>query len=117
MGWNYRMRASRNPYYFGKNGNRRPGCFSNIYISSAKEKAKEKSDDYINRQKILDEIETRCEKNNENLDDVVDEIAQREEVKEQFNYFAKNGITDISSIFKNWYNGRVREKKGFEKSR
>ncbi len=107
MGWNSRMRASRSSYNFRKNGSYRPGSSSDFHISLVNKE----SDDYMNRQRVLDEIKTRCEKNNEKLDNVVDEIVKRKEIKEQFDYFTKNGITDIASIFKNWYNG-YRKNKG-----
>ncbi len=99
MGWTSKMRASRNPKIFKRNGNYRSGSKSLVNTVVKKEN----NDDQKNRQKIVQEIVARC--NAENLDDIVNEISQRKEVKEQFDYYIKNGITDLSSIFKNWYLG------------
>lgn len=37
------------------------------------------------------------------IDDIIEEIANREEIKKQFDYYEKNGIKDLAPIIKNWY--------------
>ncbi len=96
--WTSKMRRDRYVKVFDRHGNYRPG--SQAFHRELDKAAL--SDDTKNRKKILDEISQRCE-NNEKLDDVVNEIAQRDEVKKQFDYYFKNGIKDLASIFKNWY--------------
>ena len=63
---------------------------------------KQPSEDTKKRAEILKEIEERSAKS-EDINEIVNEIADREEIKEMFSYYAKNGITDLASIFKNWY--------------
>ena len=90
---------------FYKNGERRPHA---LPINIPKE-PKQPSQDTKKRAEILKEIEERCAKS-ENINEIVNEIAQREDVKEIFSYYAKNGITDLASIFKNWYQSYMTNK-------
>ena len=92
---------------FDGKGNYIPGTQMKFFEDK---KPAEASEDSKNRKRILDEIQKRCDKSNENLDEVVNEIAQRSEVKEQFHYYAKNGITDLAPIFKNWYEAHKRNR-------
>ena len=98
----------QNSDFFNKIGKRRPV----VYVNKARveiERENPAAKDTENRSKILREIEERCN-NGETLDVVVAEIANREEVKTQFDYFAKNGIVDLTTIFRNWYESYARNK-------
>ena len=105
-GWTSKMRANRNSFSFNPRGEYRPNSKNTIHIEESKE-SKKISADTQSRQNILQEIETRCGQG-ENLDEVVAEIAGREEVKQQFDYYEKNGIADLSGIFKNWYQSYIK---------
>ena len=66
----------------------------------------EKSDDTKMRLSIMKEIEEEVAKGRD-IDSIVEEIASREEVKEAFSYYAKNGITrPLSEIIKGWYTSK-----------
>jgi len=103
MGWTSKMSANRFPYSISKSGNYRSGSKANVLNPTEKTV----SNDTQNRHNILKEIETRC-KQGEDLDSIITEIAEREEVKQQFDYYIKNGITDLSGIFKNWYQSYIK---------
>ena len=103
MGWTSKMSANRFPYSISKSGNYRSGSKANVLNPTEKTV----SNDTQIRNNILNEIKKRCEKG-ENLDSIVTEIAGREKVKQQFDYYIKNGITDLSGIFKNWYQSHMK---------
>ena len=102
MEWTDKLRRNRNPNSFNSKGNYRGGVFSNY---STQKNNREFSSDTQNRKRIIEEIKKRCE-NGEELNIVVCEIAEREDVKQQFNYYIKNGVTDLGTIFANWYKGQ-----------
>jgi len=97
MGWTSKMRANRFPQNFKHNGDYR-GDKWNAKISEETEY----SQDTKLRMEILKEISKRVEAG-EVLESIVDEISKRENVKTQFSYYAKIGITDLAGIIKNWY--------------
>lgn len=97
MGWTSKMRANRFSKNFKQNGEYRGNAW-NTRISEETEY----SQDTKLRMEILKEINKRVE-DGENLDSIVNEISKRENVKNQFSYYAKNGITDLAGIIKNWY--------------
>ena len=97
----------KNSTFYDRNGGRRPGVFvSNINVHL---KDNVTDEDSNNREKVLMEIKERCSLGEE-LNIVVSEIAERKEIKQQFKYFIKNGIIDLASIFKNWYEAAERNK-------
>ena len=105
MADNYR-RFSRNPQIFNKSGRMRPGVITRTMPQESLKEDPSK-EDRKNRQNVLKEIEKRC-KQGEDLNTVVAEIAGREEVKQQFDYYIKNGIADLAEIFKNWYQSYIK---------
>ena len=94
------MRKNRYPNSFSRCGKYNPNTIVNVDYERKKTE-KQHYEDSINRKRVLNEIEERCK--NENLDEILNDIAQRSEIREQFGYLLKIGITDLSSIFKNWY--------------
>ena len=108
MGWTSKQQQARFPWLYSKNSNRViPGKLLKQRIEKT---GKEISDDSINRSNVVKEIEKRCNAG-ENLDEVAKEIAKREEIKQQFSYFEKNGITTpLYEMFKNWYIGKQKNK-------
>ena len=106
MGWTSKMRANRFSQNFKHNGEYR-GNKWNARITEETEF----SEDTKMRMEILKEISKRTEAG-ENVDNIVDEISKRENVKNQFSYYAKNGITDLAAIIRNWYESY---KKNFSK--
>lgn len=99
MQWTSIKRGIRSPKSFDKNGNYRGGFY--IDISTPKEKTEVSKDTEI-RLRVRTEIDERCSKG-ENIDEVVREIAERREIKENFSYWTKNGITDIGKKLKEMY--------------
>ena len=93
---------------FDKNGRRRPGIVTGKIKNVNREKSPTQTDKE-KRARIVEEIQKRAT-NGETLDTIVNEIAQRSEVKMQFEYFSKNGITDLAPIFKNWYQSYEKNK-------
>ena len=67
------------------------------------------SPDTKNRKIIMDEIEFRIKKG-EKIDEITTDIAGRDDVKEKFGYLLKHGISDLSKIFKGWYEAKQRNK-------
>ena len=106
MGWTTKMIRSRYSNAVDKNGRLRRDGMTYTYKEIKKP---EISDDTLNRKRIIAEMETRCN-NGENLDEIVKEIECRPEIKEQFAYFYKNGFSNLSDIFKNWYISKQRNK-------
>ena len=96
----------RNSSFYTKSGHRKPGV---ITQSMPQEGQKEDPsiEDRENRQSVLQEIEKRCGQG-ESLDIVVTEIAARKEIKQQFDYYEKNGIGNLAEIFKNWYQSYIK---------
>lgn len=107
MDWTSKEIWNRYSNMFDKNGKYKSESKSNF--SRDKEAKRKIIEDTINRRRVLNEMIVRCN-NNESLDDIVNEIAQREEIKKQFDYYVKNGITDLAPIFKNWYNAHEKAK-------
>lgn len=112
MGWTSKMRANRYSS-FNTHGDYRGGAFSHLPRNNEK---KELSEDTKNRLKVVEEIHERC-KQGEELREIVNEIATREEIKEQFGYYLKNGITDLPTIFENWYKGHLKKYEQQDKMR
>ena len=108
MGWTSKMRVNRYPGLFERSNGHSIRNMNSQWVVESKS-PKVVSDDTMNRKNVLNEIGERC-KTGEKLDDIVKELAEREEIKQQFDYFIKNGITDLASIFKNWYEGIQRNK-------
>lgn len=107
VSWTDKMRKNRNPKIYKRNGDLNAQFFWDILKT---DKPKEPSDDTKMRFSILNEIEERIGKG-EDIDCITEEISQREKVKEQFSYYYKNGITTpLSTIFKNWYLGKQKNK-------
>jgi len=100
------IRWNNNSY--NKNGKVR-GRFFTEQLHASYPKTDPAKDDRENRTRIKMEIEERCN-NGETLDVVVAEIANREDVKMQFDYLTKSGIADLATIFKNWYESYARNK-------
>ena len=96
----------KNSQFYTKSGHRRSGVITQSMPPEG-EREDPSKEDRKNRQNILQEIEKRCGQG-EDLDTVIAEIAEREEVKQQFDYYEKNGITDLSGIFKNWYQSYIK---------
>lgn len=96
----------RNSGFFDRSGRRRPGIIAQS-IPQKIQKEDPSKEDRENRQNILQEIETRCGQGEE-LDIVVAEIAGRKEIKQQFDYYEKNGIVNLAEIFKNWYQSYIK---------
>ena len=102
MGWTDKMRRNRNPNLFNSHGDYKGGALSDYSTKSTKREA---SDDTKNRMLIIEEIKQRSSQG-EKIEDIASEIAQREHIKNQFDYYIKNGITDLGTIFANWYKGQ-----------
>ena len=98
MGWTARARSSKNPKSFDSHGDYRRGMFTDF---DPFEKKYQPSKDTEIRLKVQQEISNRC-KNGEDLDTIISEIAQREEIKENFSYWTKNGL-DIAKMLKGLY--------------
>lgn len=107
MGWTSKMRANRFSQNFKHNGEYR----GNKWNTRVSEKT-EYSEDTKLRMEILKEIAKRVDRG-EKLEVIVNEISERECVKNQFSYYAKNGITDLAAIIRNWYESY---KKNFSKN-
>ncbi len=113
MGWTSKQQMEKYPNLYGKSTKRAKMDRMN-YNFRTEEHKNEVSDDTKTRNNILQEIIKRV-KEGEDLDTVATEIANREEVQEQFSYYKKNGVkTPLSEIFKNWYNAKQRNKKTVE---
>lgn len=97
MGWTSKMRANRFSQNFNKKGTYR-GDKWNLKVKEETQV----SDDTKKRMEIIQEIDRRVLAG-EKLENVTSEISARVEVKECFSYYAKNGITDLAVIIKNWY--------------
>ena len=96
-----------NDEYYTKDRRLRKDAFDKNYRI---DKKTEKSDDTKMRYSIIKEIEERIEKGEE-LDVITVDIASREEVKNHFSYFRKNGITKpINEFFSDWYKNKVKHK-------
>ena len=111
MEWTDKIRKNRNPNSFNSKGNYRGGIFTNY---ATEKQNREISSDTQNRKIIMEEIKKRCE-NGEELNSVACEIAEREDVKKQFDYYIRNGITDLGAIFANWYRGRQKSLENLSK--
>jgi len=107
MGWTSKMRESRYPNSFDRGGR-----YKGEIMFSRVEKTV--SSDTENRRHVIEEIKERCN-NGEKIDKIVEEIAARQNIKEQFDYYIKNGITDLTSIFKNWYQSYEKNKERNDK--
>lgn len=111
MGWTAEMQKNRYPKFYSRGGRAKT---NDIYYGP-QEKERVVSDDTKNRNRVLEEIENRC-KNGEDLDTIVNEIAGRPEIKEQFAYYIKNGVvTPLETIFKNWYLAKQRNREKTDK--
>ena len=97
MGWTSKMRANR----FSQNFNKKGAYRGDKWNIKVKEET-QISEDTKKRREIIQEIDKRVLAG-ENLEIVTSEISARVEVKEYFSYYAKNGITDLAGIIKNWY--------------
>ncbi len=106
-------RFEKNLKMYTSNGRRRAGMFSDIRIKNVNEKHPADSDTE-NRKRILDEITERVS-NGEDIDKVVGEIASKDEIKQQFDYYIKHGIKDLSGIFKSWYERREHNRETLQK--
>ena len=105
--WTDKMRKNRNPKIYKRNGDLDAQVFWDTLIV---DKPREQTDDTKMRTSIMNELEERVGKGEE-IDSIVEEISQREEVKNQFSYYSKNGITTpLSTIFKNWYISKQKNK-------
>ena len=117
MQWESMKRGRNRPNSFDKYVNYRGGIFVD-YNTIAKPKNEPSKDTEI-RLRVRTEIDERCSKG-ENIDEVVQEIAEREEIKENFSYWTKNGITDIGKKIKEMYESYKKsesKKNGFRMER
>lgn len=100
-------RHPRNNYVFDKNGVKRAGYNTELVpIERKKESATDK--DRENRSRVLRQIEEAVSKG-ENLDKVVEKLANNDEITKQFEYLTRNGL-DLRRIFKSWYESSQKSK-------
>lgn len=68
--------------------------------------------DRENRKQVVERIEKALE-NGSTLEEIVAKLANDEEIKQNFKYLSK---LNLEEVFKGWYEGKTRPRRGIEKS-
>ena len=76
-------------------------------INKFEQKPKETSENTVTRLKAIQEIYDRV-KNGEDLDEVCLELAERENIKNVYMMYVKNGTEPINILLKNAYLARIK---------